>query len=38
MLGDLMLGSAGNFDFNQGQALRQLSGTGDEGDYVYIGQ
>lgn len=37
MLGDLMLGNARNFDFNQGQALRQMSGTQDEGGYVYIG-
>jgi len=36
-LGDLMLGSAGSFDFGQGQALRQLFGTQYVGGYAYMG-
>lgn len=37
MLGDLMLGNAGSFDFEQGQTPRQLSDSQDGGDYLNMG-
>lgn len=37
MLGDLMLGNAGSFDFGQVQALKQSYGSKAQGSYACVG-